>query len=213
MQQERVISTDVRTRSPEELAYFRLKSHQEVLSNQLENLTERREDLARDLNSRSGADREGIEARLRSLDGQIQQVETDLASVSKDVAQAAPASISEPSIRTIYRGYGDDDMVGAGFAGAGITLVLLLPLIVRVFRRRRWVAPGTTTSVPAIGSNERVDRMEAAIDSIAVEIERVSENQRFMTRLMTETQLAGTIAAVRGSTEAAKAAAENSPNG
>jgi hypothetical protein len=52
--------------------------------------------------------------------------------------------------------------------------------------------------------------MEMAIDSIAVEMERVSENQRFMTRLMTETQLAGTIAAVRGSTEAAKAAAENS---
>jgi hypothetical protein len=49
-----------------------------------------------------------------------------------------------------------------------------------------------------------------AIDSIAVEMERVSENQRFMTRLLTETQLAGTIAAVRGSTEAAKAAAEGS---
>jgi hypothetical protein len=33
-----------------------------------------------------------------------------------------------------------------------------------------------------------------------------------MTRLMTETQLAGTIAAVRGSTEAARVAAEKSSN-
>ena len=88
---------------------------------------------------------------------------------------------------------------------------LFIPLMVKYFRRRKWAPTGHTTQVPAI-AGERIDRMEQAIDSIAVEIERVSENQRFMTRLMTETQLAGTIAAVRGSTEAARMAAEKSSN-
>ena len=55
--------------------------------------------------------------------------------------------------------------------------VLFIPLIYRTFRRRRWVPGGTTTThAPAVGA-ERADRMEAAIDSIAVEVERISENQ------------------------------------
>ena len=35
---------------------------------------------------------------------------------------------------------------------------------------------------------QRLERMEQAIDSIAIEIERVSEGQRFVTRLMAERQ-------------------------
>ena len=98
--------------------------------------------------------------------------------------------------------------------GAGITLALLVPFFLRQFRRRR-LSPTQSTGqeqrMLALGA-ERIERMEQSIDSIAVEMERVSENQRFMTRLLTETQLAGTIAAVRGSAEAAKAAAERVSN-
>ena len=43
-------------------------------------------------------------------------------------------------------------------------------------------------------------------------MERVSENQRFMTRLLTETRLADSIAAVRGSAEMAKAEADQVQN-
>jgi len=35
-------------------------------------------------------------------------------------------------------------------------------------------------------SAERMERMERAIDSVAIEIERISENQRFLTRLLAE---------------------------
>ena len=193
--------------------YYRLKSRHEELSNQLENLTERREELTEGIHGRSGADREGVESRIKALDVQIQSLEKEVSDVGLQVAAAAPAVISVPEPRVIYRGYGDEDLVGAGFIGAGIAVFLCLPLIIRAIRRRRWVPAGasTSTQTPAIGA-ERIDRMENAIESIAVEIERVSENQRFMTRLMTETQLAGTIAAVRGSTEAAKAAAEKASN-
>jgi hypothetical protein len=209
MLQRRVIDLQQRVHTPAEDAYLKLKARQDVLNEQLEKLTDYRDNLARDLNERTGADREGIEARLRQTDTQIQQVQTDLMSVSKDVAEAAPSQLAE-TVQTVYRGFDEGEMVGAGFAGAGIMFALFLPLLVRTFRRRRYVAPGTSSGqAPTIG-NERIERMEMAIDSIAVEMERVSENQRFMTRLMTETQLAGTIAAVRGSTEAARVAAEKS---
>ena len=196
-----------------EAAYYKLKTRHDQLREQLEELTERRDDLTEGIHGRSGADREGVESRIKSLDVQIQSLEKEVADVGREVAAAAPAQLSVPEPRTIYRGYGDEDMVGAGFIGGSIMLALCLPMLIRAFRRRKWVPPGfaTTGQSPAL-PNERIDRMENAIESIAVEIERVSENQRFMTRLMTETQLAGTIAAVRGSTEAAKAAAEKASN-
>jgi hypothetical protein len=207
--QQRLIDFHENARTPDELAYLKLQARQEVQSNQLDQLTRRRERLVDDLTQRTGTDREGVESRLKALDGQIQQAEADLNATTKELATAAPASLAD-HVATRYRGYGDDDLVGAGFAGAGIMFALFLPLIVRMFRRRRWVPSGSTTKDTAAIGSERIDRMELAIDSIAVEMERVSENQRFMTRLMTETQLAGTIAAVRGSTEAAKMAAEKS---
>ena len=41
---------------------------------------------------------------------------------------------------------------------------------------------------PQAENAERLARMEQAIDSIAMEIERVSEGQRFVTRLMSNRQ-------------------------
>jgi K+/H+ antiporter YhaU regulatory subunit KhtT len=197
----------------DERPYYTLKSRQEEISNQLENVTERREDLAQELSRGrlSTIDREGIEQRIKGLDQRILQLETDLATVGKELAVAAPASLTVPEPRVIHRGFGEEDMVGAGFIGASIMFAMFIPLMIRSFRRRRWMPAGSTGQIPAIGA-ERIDRMEQSIESIAVEIERVSENQRFMTRLMTETQLAGTIAAVRGSAEAAKVAVEKSPH-
>jgi hypothetical protein len=37
----------------------------------------------------------------------------------------------------------------------------------------------------------RLERLEQAVDTIAIEVERVSEGQRFMTKLMTQNAAAG----------------------
>jgi hypothetical protein len=211
--QERIVIQDVRPgQSGSPGQYYRLKSRQEEIGNQLENVSERREELAQQALAKSGVDRAGLESRMKILDGRIEQLEQDLADVGRELAEAAPATLTQPPPRIIRQGYNDDDMMLAGVTGAAIAFALCIPIFIRSFKRRRFVpASMATGSMPALAS-ERMDRMEQTIDSIAVEIERVSENQRFMTRLMTETQLAGTIAAVRGSTEAAKAAAENATN-
>ena len=88
------------------------------------------------------------------------------------------------------------------------TMLVAVPAAVRR-AKRSWLRETGNAGNQNIGAGgERLDRIEHAVDTIAIEIERVSENQRFMTRLMTETQLAGTIAAVRSSAEAAKSEAD-----
>jgi hypothetical protein len=55
--------------------------------------------------------------------------------------------------------------------------------IARAFARRLESKP--TTHIPSDVS-ARLERMEQAIDSIAVEVERISEGQRFTTKLLAE---------------------------
>lgn len=40
---------------------------------------------------------------------------------------------------------------------------------------------------------ERLERMEQAIDSIAIEVERISEGQRFTTKLLSDATAAGAV--------------------
>lgn len=70
-----------------------------------------------------------------------------------------------------------------------VITVLGLPLvrvIARRFERRDGVAS------PALGKiEERLARLEAGVDSIAVEVERISEGQRFTTKLLAERSPSG----------------------
>lgn len=49
---------------------------------------------------------------------------------------------------------------------------------------RKWEREGEARIAPEV--NERLLRMEQALDTIAVEVERISEGQRFTTNLLTE---------------------------
>jgi hypothetical protein len=59
---------------------------------------------------------------------------------------------------------------------------------------RRWDREGTSPQIPSDVS-ARMERMEHAIDAIAVEVERISEGQRFTTRLLSETRDANVLPA------------------
>lgn len=72
------------------------------------------------------------------------------------------------------------------FGSFFVTVVILglgIPLVRAYIRRmdRRTLLPATDPVADA-----RLARIEQAIDAMAVEIERVSEGQRFMTRLLSE---------------------------
>ena len=56
--------------------------------------------------------------------------------------------------------------------------------IARAWARRLESRPHHTDQLPEV--NARLERMEQAIDSIAVEIERISEGQRFTTKLLAD---------------------------
>jgi len=68
------------------------------------------------------------------------------------------------------------------------TLFVLAPIALSI-SRMFWKRGSLPRQAPgSVDQTQRLERMEQAIDSIAIEIERVSEGQRFVTRLMSERQ-------------------------
>jgi hypothetical protein len=62
--------------------------------------------------------------------------------------------------------------------------------IARAYARR--IERGQVTPTIPADVHARLERMEQALDSIAIEVERISEGQRFTTKLLAERNTPGT---------------------
>ena len=66
------------------------------------------------------------------------------------------------------------------------TIFVLFPIAIAM-ARNIWRRGSRQVAPPMSGeSAQRMERLEQAIDAISIEVERISEGQRFMTRLLTE---------------------------
>jgi hypothetical protein len=69
-------------------------------------------------------------------------------------------------------------------AGIGLTALIVLQvgsIIKAAINRKRDVTPRDLVAL-----DDRLERIEHAIDAMAVEVERISEGQRFTTKLLAE---------------------------
>ena len=66
-----------------------------------------------------------------------------------------------------------------------IVIILGIPLVI-VQARKLWKRDSVASSPTSHESDQRLERMEHAIDAIAVEVERLSEGQRFVTKLLSD---------------------------
>ena len=161
-----------------------LAARRDEISRQIGNITSRRDDIAGQLRAAApGADKAGLEARLGTLDNRIVELETDLNVTGRQLASAkgdAAAFTDQPPPGTSY-----DPSAGQITAITIVfTLAVLMPLSIAFARRVFGRGP---KPLPAAASPEivqRLDRMDEGLEAIAIEIERISEGQRFVTRVL-----------------------------
>lgn len=77
----------------------------------------------------------------------------------------------------------EDIVVPIAFFATAIIISIGVPLV-RAWIRRLDRQP--VQSLPSAETNARLERIEQAIDAMSVEVERIAEGQRFVTRLMTD---------------------------
>lgn len=78
---------------------------------------------------------------------------------------------------------GPEVLVPIAFFAMVVSIVLGVPLVRARIKERERQSMGM---LPDAQSAERLARIEAAVESIAVEVERISEAQRFTTKLLAE---------------------------
>lgn len=162
-----------------------LQMQRQELSDQLTSVSSRRSNLAEEIRQTSDpALRTGLEERLRVLDQRILQLETDLATTGRQIS-SAPAELTAATEMQHSSGGGGDFEEGLFIGGFS---VLFFMSAVLFFARRRWKRRGTALPSGLGVESQRLERLENGMEAIAIEIERVSEGQRFVTRLLSESQ-------------------------
>ena len=164
-----------------------LRARQSEIAHQLRSATSRRLELAREIrrSEPGGADRAGLEARIQLLDQRIMVLESDLGEVGRQIAVASALG-ARPGMsgRGPRRDGPPRDRTPLALV---LTFFLLAPLILAA-SRRMWRGGGRFHAAPPVDqeTRERLARLETAVDAIAIEMERVAEGQRFVTRLLAE---------------------------
>lgn len=180
--------------------YEGLKARRSELSNQLINVSGRRKGLAEQLRGADGADKVGLEQRIAVLDQRIVQLESDIASTGRQLTSASAGALA-----TGPRAFGilsSDQTLALSIV---FTVLILFPLAIAAARIMFRKAKQPVT-VPAIQGEaaKRLERLEQSVESIAVEVERISEGQRFVTRLLSATPQGGILPGGQKETVAVK---------
>jgi hypothetical protein len=184
-----------------------LKARRSLLSDQLQSADSRRKELSRLVRTATGADKAGLEQRIGVLDARLARLENDIDETGKLLASAPAALASTREFSGVGFGPGARNDMKDVIPIVGILSVFVLfPIVISIARNiwRRGSLPAAAR--PDRESAQRLERMEQAMDAIAIEIERVSEGQRFVTRLLSEQRNGGAIGAGQPAAEGVRVA-------
>ena len=178
-----------------------LQSQRDELSRQLTSVDGRRSKLMSQLRTTGDPTAvKGLQDRLALLDARQLQLESDLARIGQQLSSASAGLIATSSSGgPVFAGLSGGQTLALSIV---FTIFVLGPLAIgfakTLFRR------ASKPALPPAVFNEaaqRLERVEAAVETIALEIERISEGQRFVTKLLSESQPAPQLGAGQRSAE------------
>jgi hypothetical protein len=192
------------TRGAEELRA--LDARRDELKEQLESITERRALLtaqrhdaeptqARELGELIGQ----LDQRTRRIDAELNRIDDQISALLargvrrpsgfEQLMQSMPNAPNVPGLppprsetRFQFSPRRDDGLLGAMLIGQGLTFLLLLFILFRGMRQR----VGASFARLAPEDTNRIDQLQRSVDVMAVEVERISEGQRFVSKLLND---------------------------
>jgi len=164
--------------------YEGFKAQRDVLNSQLGELESTRRDITNQMEgvAAGSPEHKALEDRLSDVDTRIKAVDQMLAGNSAQLAQAAaiPGAVLPPPP---YVPHGPPEE--AFVLGGMFMVIVLLPLSVAL-ARRIWRRSAAAVSAFPRELADRLTRLEQTAEATSLEVERIGEGQRFLTRLFTE---------------------------
>lgn len=174
------------------------RAQRNELQDQLSSLEDMRRDLGRELTRepQTDAQRAGIEKRLSDVDARIAATDARIAAADAQVAAATavPGATIEPPPIIVQRSGPDEDIVAMSLV---FLFILFMPIVI-AYSRRIWRRSAAVAATALPGElMERFGHLEQSVDAIAVEVERIGEGQRFMTRVLSDSGVTAELIAER----------------
>jgi hypothetical protein len=162
-----------------------LKNKRSEISDQLVSATSRRNTLAERLIGADPGARPGLEARLKVLDDRIVKLEQELDVTGDQLANTPGELVSSTQMPMEFANRASKEMVPI----VAILSVFVLGPFAIAMSRLIWKR-GSQAMAPRVqtdhATQQRLEQLQQSVDTIAVEIERISEAQRFVTKVMNE---------------------------
>lgn len=158
------------------------------LRRELQDAAERRNSISSRMREAPEGALSGLQSRLAEVDGRIILLEREITRNNALLQRATPEALiagttasPDPAV-IVERVTGDLVPIVAI-----ISMFVLAPIalsIARFFWRRGGNAARVAAHDPA--TSQKLESLQQAVDTIAIEIERISESQRFVTRLLND---------------------------
>src|SRR5919202_7040855 len=159
------------------------RAQREELRDQRSTLEDRRRDLVQESQSAEGVNKAGIDRRIAEIDQRISEVDKQIAAADLQVAKAAgiPGAVVPDPAPPPDRGPPEGVVVLSGLFIVFVLFPLAFAQARRIWKRTAKVVLDVPQALV-----DRLTRLDQAVDTIAIEVERISEGQRFLTKVMTE---------------------------
>jgi hypothetical protein len=127
-----------------------------------------------------------VQQQAANVGVQIAQLEGQLAVLKAQIAaRHGHVTIPGGSVNIGTMPWFNSRDIGS-LAGLALLVAFLVPMSAFVTRRIFRARPAVQSIQADPMAAQRLERLEQAVDSVAIEVERISENQRFMTRVLVE---------------------------
>lgn len=162
-----------------------LKAKRSELSRQLTSVQSRRDEVSKELRrtTAESPSAKGLEQRLAVMDERIVQLERDIATNGRELARAPGELVSEEATAERYGPFSSGQLTAISIVSIVMVLGPLAWAAARLMIKR---ANPPKPSPQLLEGTARLERIEQAVDAMSIEIERISEGQRFVTQLMSQ---------------------------
>ncbi|MEX2151935.1 MAG: hypothetical protein WD825_01275 [Gemmatimonadaceae bacterium] len=156
------------------------------LKNQLESITRQRDAIAEQMRTApDAASARELQSRLKAMDTRSARLEQEILQADDVIAEAVGRigpDVQRQTSTTVPPPPPNRPIVGLVMLLEGLAFVLLGV----VLWRYAWKRAERKFSRPAVDSPSRLDQLQQSVDVIALEVERISEGQRYVAKVLNE---------------------------
>jgi hypothetical protein len=182
-----------------------LKSQRSALMDELMSLTIRRDLVTQQTARATGQSAAQLQEELRKIDAQVKSTTSDLDRVNEAVRKAAsalpgaaeaPSSLTPAEVEQLVEKAVSGQQAGSTSTGARIdglermvarvSGIAGVGFVVALVFFWRWAKAARRPDRIASSDTMRLEQLQRAVDVIAVEVERISEAQRFVAKTVAE---------------------------